>query len=421
MPPDRGWVEFTLNPKAKFSDGQPVTIDDVIFSLELLRDNGRPNTKAYYSKVERIERIGDRGVRFHFENAHDRELPLILGLMPVLPKHGIDPEKFEQTTLTPIIGSGPYIPSEIKAPDLIVYKRDPDYWAKDLPAKRGFDNYDEIRIEYYRDVNTMFEAFKKGLYDVNPDGDPSHWNTAYNFPALTDGRVVKEAFKTGTPKGMAGFVFNTRRPIFADIRVRDALAKLFDFEWVNKNYFYGAYARCGSYFGDSELSALGRPADERGEEAAGALPRRGQRGRDERHLPADRERRQRRRPQGAPRSARKSCRGPGYELRGNALVNTATGTPLTFEILVSNKDDERLALAYQRTLARVGIRARCPLDRLLAVPAAAQHVRLRHDPLHLAGVAVARQRAAFPLEPGVGRRRTARSTMPAPSSRQSTP
>jgi peptide/nickel transport system substrate-binding protein len=355
MPPDRGWVEFTLNPKARFSDGQPVTIDDVIFSLELLRDHGRPNTKAYYSKVERIERIGDCGVRFHFENAHDRELPLIIGLMPVLPKHGVDPDKFEQTTLTPIIGSGPYIPSEIKAPDLITYKRDPNYWAKDLPAKRGFDNYDEIRIEYYRDVNTMFEAFKKGLYDVNPDGDPSHWNTAYSFPALTDGRVVKEAFKTGSPKGMAGFVFNTRRPIFADIRVRNALAKLFDFEWVNKNYFFGAYARCGSYFGDSELSALGRPADDREKKLLAPFPGAVTEAvMDGTYRPTvndgsggDRK---------VLREALVELQGAGYELRGNALVNTVTGAPLSFEILVSNKDDERLALAYQRTLARVGIR-----------------------------------------------------------------
>ena len=215
--------------------------------------------------MESIERIGERGVRFHIEPAHDRELPLILGLMPVLPKHAIDPAKFDQSTLTPIIGSGPYVLAEVKAPDRVVYKRNPDYWARDLPIKRGFDNYDEIRIEFYRDANTMFEAFKKGLYDVNPEGDPTQWNTAYDFPAVTDGRVVKEAFKTGSPKGMSGFVFNTRRPIFADIRVRRALAELFDFEWVNRNLFYGAYVRAAELSSTIRICrrSAGRPTNAR--------------------------------------------------------------------------------------------------------------------------------------------------------------
>ena len=262
-PPDRSWVEFTISPKAKFSDGQPVTVDDVIFSLELLRDKGRPNYRSYYSKVERIERIGDRGVRFHIENADDRELPLILGLMPVLPKHAVNPDTFDKSTLKTPIGTGPYLVAEVSAPNYVVYKRNPDYWAKDLPIKRGFDNYDEIRVDYYRDANSMFEAFKKGLYQINPEGDPAQWNTAYDFPAVKDGRVIKETFKTGTPKGMSGFVFNTRRPMFADPAVRKALAELFDFEWVNHNLYYDAYVRAAGYFNDSELSSIGRPADER--------------------------------------------------------------------------------------------------------------------------------------------------------------
>jgi peptide/nickel transport system substrate-binding protein len=354
-PPDRGWVEFTLNPKARFSDGQTVTIDDVVFSLELLRDKGLPNYHDYYAKVESIERIGERGVRFHIEHARDRELPLILGLMPVLPKHAIDPARFDQSTLTPIIGSGPYVLSEVKAPDRVVYKRNPDYWGKDLPIKRGFDNYDEIRIEFYRDASTMFEAFKKGLYDVNPEGDPTQWNTGYDFPALTAGRVVKETFKTGSPKGMSGFVFNTRRPIFADIRVRRALADLFDFEWVNKNLFYGAYVRAASYFNDSDLSASGRPADEREKKLLAPFPDAVARdvmggtykpevsdgsGGDRRVL----------------RQALGELQGAGYELRDNVLVDKATGAPLAFEALVTTREDERLALAYQRTLERIGIR-----------------------------------------------------------------
>jgi len=354
-PPDRGWVEFDLNPKARFSDGTPVTVDDVVFSLQMLRDKGLPNYRSYYSKVETIERIGERGVRFHIEHAGDRELPLILGLMPVLPKHAIDPDKFDQSTLTPIVGSGPYVPVEVKAPDHIVYKRNPDYWAKDLPIKRGFDNYDEIRIEFYRDATTMFEAFKKGLFDVNPEGDPAEWSTAYDFPAVADGRVIKETFKTGTPKGMSGFVFNTRRPIFADIRVRKALAELFDFEWVNKNLYYGAFVRSASYWNDSELSAIGRPADQRERELLAPFP--------DVVLPdvmngtykpvasdgsgGDRK---------VLRQALAELQGAGYELRDNTLINATTGAPLGFELLVATREDERLALAYARTLERIGIR-----------------------------------------------------------------
>ena len=355
-PQDRSWVEFTLNPKAKFSDGTPVTVDDVIFTLQTLRDQGLPNYRSYYSKVENIERIGDRGVRFHFENAHDRELPLILGLMPVLPKHAINPDGFAKSTLTPIVGSGPYIPAEISPPNFIVYKRNPDYWAKDLPIKRGFDNYDEIRVEYYRDAGTKFEAFKKGLYLVNPEGDPTVWNTGYDFPAVKDGRVVKESFKTGTPKGMSGFVFNTRRPIFADPAVRRALAMLFDFEWVDKNLYYGAFVRAAGYFNDSELSSIGRPADDREKALLAPFP-----GvvapdvMDGTYKPvvgdgsgADRK---------VLREALSALQAAGYELNGNTLVNQATGQPLTFEILVATRDDERLALAYQRTLSRIGITA----------------------------------------------------------------
>jgi len=352
-PPDRSWVEFTLNPLARFSDGRPITVDDVIFSLEILRDKGRPNYRTYYSKIEKIERVGERGIRFEFPNANDRELPLIMGLMPIIPKHAVNTETFDKSTLVPIVGSGPYIPTEVHAPDRVTYKRNPDYWAKDLPIKRGFDNYDEIRIEYYRDTNSMFEAFKKGLYAVNPEGDPSQWNSAYDFPAVRDGRVVKEAFETGTPKGMSGFTFNTRRPYFSDIRVRRALASLFDFEWVNKNLYFGALVRSGSYFNGSELSAAGRPADEK-EKALlapfpGVVPDDIMNGM---WKPAATD------GDGGGRAVMRAAfaelNAAGYRLSGNRLVDGA-GKPLSFEIMVTNKEDERLALAYQRTLSRIGI------------------------------------------------------------------
>jgi peptide/nickel transport system substrate-binding protein len=349
-PPDRSWVEFTINPKARFSDGQPVTVDDVIFSMEILRDKGRPNYAATYGKIDSVERVGERGVRFNIASANDRELPLILGLMAVLPKHAIDPENFDKSTLTPIIGSGPYILSEIKAPDYTIYRKNPDYWAKDLPIKQGFDNYDEIRVDYYRDSNVLFEAFKKGLYDVQPEGDPAAWFTAYDFPAVNDGRVVKEVFRTGTPKGMTGFAFNTRRPIFADVRVRKALAKLLDFDWINENLYYGAFVRAAGFYNDSELSSIGVPANEKEKALLAPFPDavdpivmageyRPQNGADRTVL----------------REVVDDLKAAGYELTGDKMVNTATGAQLAFEILVTTPEDERIGLAYQRTLERVGI------------------------------------------------------------------
>jgi peptide/nickel transport system substrate-binding protein len=354
-PPDRSWVEFTLNPAARFSDGEPVTVDDVIFSLEILRDKGRPNYKGTYGKVDRIERVGGRGVRFHFESAMDRELPLIIGLMPILPSHAIDPETFDRSTLKAPIGSGPFTVAEVNAPQFTVFRRNPDYWAEDLPIKRGLDNYDEIRIEYYRDANTLFEAFKKGLYVVNPEGDPSQWNTAYDFPAVKDGRVVKETFKTGTPKGMSGFVFNTRRPLFADKNVRGALAKLIDFEWINKNLYYDAFVRAAGYFNDSELSSIGRPANERERELLAPFP--GVVADDViegTYLPVSIAEKGER---AVLREALSELQAAGYELSGDTLVNAATGEPFAFEIMVATREDERLALAYQRVLARIGIKA----------------------------------------------------------------
>jgi peptide/nickel transport system substrate-binding protein len=351
-PPDRSWVEFTLNPKARFSDGQPVTVDDVIFTMEILRDKGRPNYAATYGKIDSVERVGERGVRFNIASANDRELPLILGLMPVLPRHAIDPETFDKSTLTPIIGTGPYILAEVKAPDYTIYRKNPDYWARDLPIKQGFDNYDEIRVDYYRDSNVLFEAFKKGLYDVQPEGDPAAWFTAYDFPAVTDGRVVKEVFRTGSPKGMTGFAFNTRRPIFADVRIRKALAKLLDFDWINENLYYGAFVRAAGFYNDSELSSIGVPASDREKALLAPFPDavdpivmageyRPKSGGDREVL----------------REVVDELKAAGYELTGDKMINTATGAPLSFEILVTTPEDERIGISYQNSLERIGVTA----------------------------------------------------------------
>jgi peptide/nickel transport system substrate-binding protein len=355
-PPDRSWVEFTLNPKAKFSDGVPVTVDDVIFTMELLRDHGNPNFKARYSKIDSVDRVGQYGVRFNIAKAKDRELPLLLGFMPVLPKHAIDVDTFEKSTLTPIIGTGPYILSEVHAPEYTVYKRNPDYWAKDLPIKRGFDNFDEIRIDYYRDASTMFEAFKKGLYDIQIEGDPSQWNSAYDFPAVKDGKVIKDVFKNATPKGMSGFAFNTRRAIFADVRVRRALAELLDFDWINTNLYFGAFVRANGFYNDSDLSSIGVPASDKEKALLAPFPN---------AVAPDvmdgTYRAVNANVAGGDRVVLKNVvdelKAAGWELKGSQMVNSQTGAPFAFEILVTNKEDERLGLAYQRVLERIGIAA----------------------------------------------------------------
>jgi peptide/nickel transport system substrate-binding protein len=352
----RSFVTFNLNPRARFSDGKPVTPEDVVFTWQLLRDKGRPNHRTYYSKVSAATITGPHSVRFDLAGNNDRELPLILGLMPVLPKHAIDPARFEETTFTPLVSSGPYIIKTVDPGRSATFVRNPDYWGADLPINRGLWNFDEIKFDFYRDENAMFEAFKKGLYDLRVENDVTRWQTGYDTPAFKSGRYVKETFRNGTPVGMNGLAFNTRRPIFADIRVREALASLFDFEWVNKNFFFGLQKRTASYFEGSNLSSIGRPADERERAWLAAFPGAVRENVLEgRYAPTKSD------GSGRDREVLKKALAllseAGYELEGTVLRNRDTHEPLTFEILVSTRDQERIALAYARDLKRVGIAA----------------------------------------------------------------
>jgi len=259
----RSYVSFRINPAARFADGKPVTPADVIFSWELLRDKGRPNFRTYYIKITKAEATDARTVRFDLSGADDRELPLIIGLMPVLAKHAVNADTFEDTSFDPLLGSGPYTVSNVKPGESVTFTRDKNYWGRDLAINRGLWNFDRIRYDYYRDGNTHFEAFKKGLYDLRVETDPGRWQTAYDFPAMRDGRVVKEDLPYGLPKGMQGLVFNTRRSVFSDVRVREAILQLFDFEWLNRTYFFSLYKRTASYFDGCDLSAHGVPGDAR--------------------------------------------------------------------------------------------------------------------------------------------------------------
>jgi peptide/nickel transport system substrate-binding protein len=352
----RSYITFHLDPRARFADGKPVTADDVLFSWELLRDKGRPNHRQYYSKVAKAEVPDPLTVRFDFGGAGDRELPLILGLMPVLPRHAVDPATFEETTMTGPIGSGPYRVTAVKPGASVTLTRNPDYWGRDLPVNRGLWNFDEIRLDFYRESNGQFEAFKRGLYDFRVEREPLRWHSGYDFPAARSGEVIRDTIKTGMPQPSEFLVFNTRRPIFSDIRVRQALTLLFDFEWINRNYFFGLYARSAGFFAGSELSAYGRPADEREREllkpfaerippdildGSYRLPVTDGSGRDRTTL----------------RNALKLLSEAGYELDGTVLRQRATKIPFTFEILVTTRDQERIALAYQRDLKRAGIEA----------------------------------------------------------------
>ncbi|TPW31928.1 extracellular solute-binding protein [Pararhizobium mangrovi] len=349
----RTYIRFNLNPKAHWSDGKPVTADDVVFSFRLLAKKGRPPYSNRLNDVAKITKVGARSVRFDLKKSAGRELPLILAMSPILPKHAIDPGTFGRTTLEKPVGSGPYKVGDVEPGRSIVYKRDPNYWGKDLPVKRGFDNFGTVTVDYFLSQNASFEAFKKGIFDVFPESDPIRWRRSFNFPAVRDGRVVKDAFRAETPSGMYGFVLNTRRPVFKDRRVRHALALALDFQWINRNLFGDAYARTQDYWQGSSLSCFGVPASAYEKkllapfpdavtkpvmEGTYKLPVTDGSGRDRTVL----------------REAYDLLTAAGYHIDDGRMVDR-NGRPLAFEVMTQNAGQEKIALAYQRTLASLGI------------------------------------------------------------------
>ncbi|MGL5117225.1 MAG: extracellular solute-binding protein [Beijerinckiaceae bacterium] len=351
--PARGFVEFRLNPKATFADGRPITAEDIRFTFELLREKGRPLQRNAYRRVKEITVADERTVRFVFSEP-DGELPMLIALMPALARHDVKRETFEQPTFKPPLGSGPYVLAEIEPGKSFTLRRRPDFWAADLPVTRGLYNFDEIRVDFYRDSNALFEAFKAGLVDVRFESDPGKWVDGYDFPALRDGRVIREALKFEAPRGMTGLVFNTRRPQLSDRRVREALIELFDFEWVNRNIFLNAYTRQMSYFDQSELSSIGRPASDRERallapftsevradfiEGAWTPPRSDGSGRD-------RNRRQ---------AAMARLTEAGYRLREGTMTHEASGQPLAIEFLALSREQERIGLAIADGFRPLGI------------------------------------------------------------------
>ena len=351
----RDSVVFHLNPAAHFSDGSPITSVDVVFTFNLLKAKGRPQQRAAYSLVRSVGAPDDRTVRFDLSGANDRELPLTLAMMPVLSRAHTDAEHFEDQTLQIPVASGPYRVAEVKPGERLVLQRDPNYWARDLPIARGLYNFDTIRIDYFRDANSMFEAFKVGLVDYRVEDNVTRWRSQYDFPAAKAGRVVTAAVPNSLPKGVSGFAFNTRRRAFADPRVREALAAMFDFEWINANLYAGAYRRSQGFFDDSELSSIGRPASARERALLAPFP-----GAVRDDVMQGRWRAPSSDGSGRDRAAARrvvdELKTAGYVLRDGRLVD-ASGAPLAFEITVKDRDEERLALAYARNLARIGVAA----------------------------------------------------------------
>ena len=358
MSADRKSIEFHLDPKARWSDGQPVTPDDVLFTYETFTEKGRPPYSDRMKRIAKLEKTGDHTVRFTFNEKADREFPLIIALTPIIPKHAFDKATFDQTTLKPLTGSGPYVVSEVKPGDRIVFPRNPDYWGKDAPAKHGFDNYDRITIQYFLNANAQFEAFKKGLCSVYAGGQytgmgPLQADRDFDFPAARDGRVVVENVPVGIPPVVTGFLFNTRLKKFSDPVVRRALGMLYDFEWANKNLFGGKFTRTVSYWQGSELSALGHPASDAEKALLAPYPGR---------VPPEVMDGTWRPPEtdgsGQDRRALKAAfeilKGAGYHVENGRMMDPR-GQAFGFEMLTASDEETRLAALYQRTLAKLGI------------------------------------------------------------------
>jgi microcin C transport system substrate-binding protein len=352
VPEDRSWVIFNLRPEARFHDGSPVTADDVAFSLEVLKTQGHPFYRSYFGSVKRTEILGPHRIKFSFEEGTNRELPLIVGELPILPKAWWQTREFDRTTLDFPLGSGPYRIKAIDPGRSITYERVEDYWARDLPVNRGRYNFDQIRIDYYRDTTIALQGFKAGEFDFRQENMAKNWATAYEIPAVTDGHIVKEGIPHELGTGMQAFVFNTRREVFADKRVRQALGLLFDFEWTNKTLFFGAYTRSDSYFSNTELASSGLPEGEEREilerfrdqlpeqlfTEPFTLPVTTGDGNIRSHI----------------RQALRLLKQAGWTLKDKRLVD-AQGNPMRFEILLVQPTFERIVLPFMRNLEKLGI------------------------------------------------------------------
>jgi microcin C transport system substrate-binding protein len=352
-PADRSWVAFTLREQARWHDGKPVTADDVIWTFETLTTKGSPIYGLYFAGVERVEKTGDRSVKFHFKPGDNRELPLILGELPVLPKHYWEKREFDSTTLDPPLGSGAYELESFEAGRYIRYKRRSNYWGANLAVNRGQNNFEFYRFDYYRDADVAIEALKGGAFDFRAENNSKKWATAYDVPDVHAGRLRKELLPNKRPQGIQGFGFNQRRPFFQDRKVREALGYAFDFEWSNNTLFYGQYTRSRSYYDNSELAATGLPSPaelEILEPFRGQIP-------DEvfttEYQPPSTDGSGRNRAN--LRKAVELLKEAGWSVVEGKLTHAKSGEPMAFEILLGQPAFERIVLPFKKNLERIGI------------------------------------------------------------------
>ncbi len=358
-PADRSWVIFNLRPEARWHDGTPVTADDVVWSFETLVEKGMPFYRYYYSAIDSAEALNTHRVRFNFKESGNQELPLITGQLPVLPKHYWASRDFSATTLDPPLGSGPYRIQKFEAGRYIVQERVTDYWGANLPVRRGMNNFDIIRTEYFRDATPIRLALKAGDIDFRLENQSKAWADDYNVAVVDKGLLNKEMVPHRQPTGMQAFVMNTRRTLFQDPRVRQALGYAFDFEWSNRTLFNGQYTRTTSYFSNSELASSGLPEGSelallehyRGRipdtvfNQAFRIPVTDGSGRPRENL----------------RKATALLKSAGWSVRDLKLINEATGVPFRFEVLLSSKAFERIVLPYTQNLKLLGIEAKIRL------------------------------------------------------------
>ena len=356
VPDDLSYAIYNLRPEARFHDGKPVTADDVIFSLNTLREKGQPFYRYYYRNISQAERLARHRVKFHFTGPPNRELPQITGQLPVLPRHYWEGRAFDRTTLEPPLGSGPYRIARFEAGRFVEFERVRDYWGERLPINRGMNNFDRIRIDYYRDQTVALEAFKANEYDYRSESTSKDWATGYRFPAAAAGLVRTEQVRHARPTGMQAFAFNLRRAKFRDIRVREAIGLAFDFNWSNRNLFHGQYSRTASFFSNSELAASGPvgPAEKallerfRGKipDAAFAGP----------FTPPETDgsgniRRSLRRAAGLLKAA-------SWAIQDGRLTDARTGEAMEIEFLLVSPAFERIVAPFIRNLKRLGIESR---------------------------------------------------------------
>ncbi len=352
---DRSTATFHLRPEARFADGSPLTAEDVAFSLDVLKEKGHPQYRLQLADVERAEVIDPQTIRYHFKGERTRDLPLIVAALPIFSKAYYAKQPFEETTLDPPLGSGPYKVADLAQGRTITYRRRPDYWAKDLPVNRGRFNFDELRYEYFRDRTAELEGLKAGAYDLREEFTAKTWATEYDIPQVRSGRMIKESIPDKTPSGAQGFFINTRRDKFADPRVRKALDYAFDFEWTDKYLFHDHYTRTHSFFENTDLKATGKPSpeelallepyrDKLPREAFGeayAPPVSDGSGQDRRLL----------------RMAAKLLEEAGWTIKNGKRVN-AKGEPLEIEFLLYEPSFERVIAPYIKNLKILGIDAR---------------------------------------------------------------